>query len=53
MVDTRRHICEAYVRSDFAAHGVDHDFMDDNESSSDHAVDLVRLVGREAGRGAR
>jgi dTDP-4-dehydrorhamnose 3,5-epimerase len=37
MVDARGYFCEAYVRSDFAAHGLDRDFMQDNESSSNHA----------------
>jgi dTDP-4-dehydrorhamnose 3,5-epimerase len=37
MVDVRGYFCETYVRSDFAAHGLDHDFVQDNESSSDHA----------------
>jgi dTDP-4-dehydrorhamnose 3,5-epimerase len=37
MVDNRGYFCEAYVRSDFAAHGLAHDFVQDNESSSDRA----------------
>ncbi len=34
MADARGYFCEAYARSDFAAHGLDHDFVQDNESSS-------------------
>ena len=41
MADARGYFCKAYVRSDFAAHGLDHDFMQDNESSSDR-VGTVR-----------
>lgn len=41
MADARGYFCEAYVRSDFAAHGLDRDFMQDNESSSDR-VGTVR-----------
>lgn len=35
IVDARGYFSEAYVRSDFAAHGLAHDFVQDNESSSD------------------
>lgn len=37
MADARGYFCEAYVRSDFVAHGLAHDFVQDNESSSDRA----------------
>lgn len=41
MADVRGYFCESYVRSDFAAHGLSHDFVQDNESSSDR-VGTVR-----------
>lgn len=37
VADARGYFCEAYARSDFAANGLDHDFVQDNESSSDRA----------------
>src|SRR5882724_9087511 len=32
--DARGYFCETYQRTDFAAHGLDHDFLQDNQSSS-------------------
>ncbi|MBN8968272.1 MAG: dTDP-4-dehydrorhamnose 3,5-epimerase [Rhizobiales bacterium] len=37
MADARGYFREAYVRSDFVAHGLDCDFVQDNESSSSRA----------------
>lgn len=41
MADARGYFCEAYARSDFVAHGLNHEFVQDNESSSDR-VGTVR-----------
>lgn len=37
VADTRGYFCETYVRSNFAAHGLGQDFVQDNQSSSDLA----------------
>ncbi|MBN9600194.1 MAG: dTDP-4-dehydrorhamnose 3,5-epimerase [Afipia sp.] len=37
LTDARGYFCEAYVRSDFVAQGLDCDFVQDNESRSDRA----------------